>query len=69
MSDTVAGGVTELLTADEVAHLLKIHRKTPYAWAREGRLPVVRLGPGSVRFRREDVEAFVADNLDAGQRS
>jgi excisionase family DNA binding protein len=59
--------VQELLRAREVASILRVHAKTSYQLAREGRLPVVRLGPRAVRFRREDVERLVAESLVGGR--
>ena len=53
----------QLLTAEEVGHILRIHPKTVYAWARSGILPAARLGPATVRFRPEDVDRLVADRL------
>jgi excisionase family DNA binding protein len=53
----------ELLTAAEVARVLRLHPKTPYQWAREGRIPFVRLGPGAIRFLPQDVERLIADRL------
>lgn len=57
----------EILTADEVASLLKISRWHVYELARERTksgdlrkdpLPCIRLGK-AVRFRRSDVEAWI----------
>ena len=53
MSDLVP-----LLTAPEVARLLRVHRKTVYEWATKGLLPVVRVGD-TVRFREEDIAAVL----------
>jgi len=44
-----------LLKRAEVARLLRIHEKTVEAWVRQGRLRAVHPGPGTVRFRVEDV--------------
>jgi excisionase family DNA binding protein len=50
-----------LLTAEEVRELLKVKNVvTIYRWASSGRLPRIVLGPRSIRFRPEDVEAFIA---------
>jgi excisionase family DNA binding protein len=48
----------QLLTADEVAELLRLPRTRVVAMARDGVLPVVRLGERTLRFRPEDVESF-----------
>ena len=51
-----------LLTASDVAILLKVKPKTALAWASAGYLPSVLLGPGkrqSRRFREKDIMAFI----------
>jgi excisionase family DNA binding protein len=53
------GGVMEpLMTADEVAAALGVHRKFVYARVHAGALGGYKLGP-QYRFRPEDVRAFV----------
>jgi excisionase family DNA binding protein len=47
-----------LMTADDVAALLRVSRPWIYSEARAGRLPHVRLGR-HVRFRSEAVEAWI----------
>lgn len=49
----------KLLAADEVAAILGVHRSSVLAFARAGALPVIRLGPRTVRFREQDVARFV----------
>jgi len=49
-----------LLTAEDVADLLRVSLDTIYDYARDGVLPSVRFGR-SVRFKAGDVEAFIAD--------
>jgi len=55
----------ELLTADEVAALLRIAPRTALHLARTGRLPAFKVG-GSVRFHRVVIERLVAQG--AGER-
>lgn len=59
-----------LLTAEEVADLLRVSRSTVYEWARLGLLPsvVLRAGRGrSVRrWRQQDLDAFIKANLEQG---
>jgi excisionase family DNA binding protein len=50
----------QLLTAEDVARILKVAKVTPYQWARRGILPHYRL-EGAVRFKMEDIKAFVDD--------
>lgn len=49
----------ELLTADEVAALLKIRKDYVYDAAQAGQLASIKFGHQTVRFRRCDVEAYV----------
>ena len=48
-----------LMTVREVQELLRISRVSLLRWRREGRLPAARIGT-KVRYRRADVEAFLA---------
>lgn len=42
--------MSELLTATELAERLKVRPETVKVWAREGRIPAVRLSPKVLRF-------------------
>ncbi|MDR7455905.1 MAG: helix-turn-helix domain-containing protein [Armatimonadota bacterium] len=48
----------EILTVEQAADLMQVHRITVYRYIREGRLPAVRLGKIYRLFSR-DVEAFL----------
>lgn len=50
----------QLLTAREVAELLRLPVSTVYELARTERLPHLRIGR-AMRFSREDLEAYLAD--------
>jgi excisionase family DNA binding protein len=50
----------QLLTADEVAELLRLPTSTVYDLARTGRLPHLRIGR-ALRFSRQDLEAHLAE--------
>ncbi len=54
-----------LLTAEEVARILKIKVSTVYDGVYYGRLPAVRLWKGRrrtlLRFRSEDIEAVIRE--------
>ncbi len=56
-----------LVTAEEVAALLKVSPKTIYRWAQEGVLPAFREGR-LVRFLQTDVEAFVQNRIGVMKR-
>jgi len=57
---TIDGGVQQqlgerLLTANEVAEILRVGRATVYRWAEQGWLPAIRVG-NTVRFNLTDVQ-------------
>lgn len=54
----------KLLTAEEAAAILTVPKSWVYRAAREGELPVVRLGRYR-RFRRSDIERIVQGGSDA----
>lgn len=51
--------VEALLTAEEVAALLRVERSWLYGAARNGQFPCVRVGR-YVRFRPDDVKQWIA---------
>jgi excisionase family DNA binding protein len=54
-----------LLTIREACQLLNVHANTLRRWGEMGMLRVRRIGPrGDRRFRREDIEALLADRTD-----
>jgi excisionase family DNA binding protein len=53
--------VKPMLTIAEAAEMLRLHPNTIRRWADSGKLKAYRLGSrGDRRFRREDVEAILA---------
>jgi len=52
--------VAEVITADEVAALLRLDRKTVYAAVREGSIPGVRKIGRVIRFHRRTVLEWLA---------
>ena len=54
----------ELLTADEVAAVLRVSRPTIGKWVNEGKLRAIKFGAtsskGTIRFRRDDIEALLS---------
>jgi excisionase family DNA binding protein len=56
-----------LLTADEVAALLRVPRSTVYELTRSRRLPFIKVGRRTL-FVRLDLEAWVVDNLTMPRR-
>lgn len=48
----------EYVTIQEAAAILHVSIATIRRMIRSGRLPVVRLGPRTIRIRREDLDAL-----------
>jgi excisionase family DNA binding protein len=68
MSDSEQGNVSEpLLTAVEVARILKVKPVTVHAAAADGRIPCVRVWQGKkralVRFRKSDIRSLLSDGI------
>ena len=62
--DIISEGFNEeidsLLTAGDVANLLRVHINTVRRWSNLGILPSFRVGPRSDRrFRKEDILTFL----------
>lgn len=49
----------ELLTPEQVASLLRVHKRTIQRYIAEGRLQAYRVSRGVQRIRKEDVEEFL----------
>jgi excisionase family DNA binding protein len=64
MSDAIVPLDRQLLTADEVAELLRLPVSTIYDLARTGRLPHRKIGR-ALRFSRSDLEAHLAERCRA----
>lgn len=58
MSELSTSDPCALLTVRDVAMWLRVHPKTVYAWAARQAIPTVKI-QGALRFRREDLTAFV----------
>lgn len=55
-----------LMDVPEVAAALRVSQPTIYAWAKSGKLPCIRLGELALRFRPEDVVAFIDGQAQGG---
>jgi excisionase family DNA binding protein len=49
-----------LMTAGQVAELLAVPKTRVWSMSRRGEIPTVRIGPREVRYRPEDLEAWIA---------
>jgi excisionase family DNA binding protein len=52
-----------LLTIHEVAELTGLAVGTLYHWVSQRRIPAVRFSSRCVRFRRSDIEEWIAEKL------
>lgn len=59
------GSLESLMTAQEVAKLLRISRSFVYAAAKDGRLPALILGR-SIRFSPKALREFIGKNHPSG---
>jgi excisionase family DNA binding protein len=55
-----------LLTARELAGLLGVSPETVLRWTRRGELPAIRLPGGAIRYRRDELDAWLTDHATAG---
>lgn len=53
--------LTELLTADDIAAAAKVSKDRVWELTREGKLPTVKLGPRTYRYRRGAYERAIAE--------
>jgi len=67
MNDTLVEETTPLLSVPDVADLCKVQVGTVYTWVSRRLIPHVKLGP-LVRFRREDIEQYLAEHVVAPVR-
>lgn len=56
------------LTVQEAAEVLGVHRDTLVRASDQGRIPCVRTPGGHRRFRRSDLEEFLAGEADGDGR-
>lgn len=51
-----------LLTATEVAEILKVHTSTVFRWARTGEMPKPLHIKRSTRWKKSDIDNFLSGN-------
>lgn len=56
-----------LLTAREVAGLLGVSTETVLRWTRRGDLPAIRLPGGAIRFREDELDAWLMARATASR--
>lgn len=57
----------ELLTIQEVAGMMKCHHMTVRRMAKDGKLPLVRLGPKANRIPRKAVEEYIKKQTEVAK--
>jgi excisionase family DNA binding protein len=57
---------TELLTVTEAARLLRVSRASAYSLAAAGRLPIVKVGPRSIRVSRARLARWIEERSTDG---
>jgi excisionase family DNA binding protein len=60
--------MSRLLTAREVAGLLRVSTETVLRWARRGELPARRLPGGAIRFEEDAIAAWLTEREAAAPR-
>jgi excisionase family DNA binding protein len=63
----VSLSASSLLTSKQAAELLNVKESTLREWTRVGAIPCLRLGPRAIRFTRELLEQWCAEQLDEGR--
>ena len=49
---------TELMTIEDLAHYLKVTRRTIYDWLKHNKIPAVKL-VGQWRFQRDKIDSWL----------
>ena len=53
-----------LITSRQLAAELSISHQTMCAWSKRGVVPAIRMPDGSWRYRREDLDKWMAERLN-----
>jgi excisionase family DNA binding protein len=59
-------GVPELMTAKELAEILRVAQKTVFGWVAKRKIPYVRVN-GALRFAKRQIIAWLQRNNWLGQ--
>lgn len=59
--------LNDILDADEVAKILRVHRRTVIRLAAQGEIPAFKVGE-KWRFMREDLESYIQDQKRKQQK-
>jgi DNA binding domain, excisionase family len=58
----------ELLTAQEVANMIKVDIRTVRIWVSQGELAIVRIGKREYRIKRSEVNRFIDEREERKQQ-
>ncbi|PRX98093.1 BldC family transcriptional regulator [Allonocardiopsis opalescens] len=61
LPEELQGALPELMTAQEVANLFRVHPKTVSSWARQGKLTYIRTLGGHRRYTADDVRQLLKE--------
>ncbi len=56
-------GIDEYFEIDELSNYLEIDKNELLDWARSGKIPCISGTDNSIRFRRQDIDKWVEDNI------
>ena len=59
----------EMLTADEVAKIMKVSIKTVRRWVQSGELATIPIGTREYRISRKDLDVFIEEQKKKRQHS
>ena len=57
-----------LKTLPEAAHYLRIEERSMRSIRQRGEIPVVRVSPGRIAFRRADLDAYIEARVEQSRR-
>jgi len=52
----------EMLTADEVSNIMKVHIRTVRKWVKDGKIAIVEIGSREYRIRRSELNRFILES-------
>lgn len=53
----------KLLTKEDILEMLKIKKSTLYCWVHQKKIPFIKLGRRTLRFRESEILEWIADKV------